>query len=252
MTIDDIYTPLEDAKEEIWKRWNDKELEKKVKKYLNGHIPPVFENEPKAISTSHVATPNWAFFHFWENSKKTGLKPVAFEYTDDQFVTTNFDKASLAKMIFYHGKNDNGEMITSSQHAIDLTGKEEKKVIKEIETLWGENFVDFHHRTLNSFYEDVEIHDGSEWYHKMGKHAKDYYKYVLALYIRNGILFENFLLTKNEEKFTKEILLPAFEHVYKEFGIKPLIVPICPQDEADRKYWFYYPEFIKMFLKKGK
>jgi hypothetical protein len=249
MNLDYIYTPLEEAKKEIWKRWNDKELAKKVEKYLNGHIPHVLNDEPKAISTSHIATPNWAFLHFWMSSLKVGLKPVAFEYTEDKFVTTNYDKASLAKMIFYHGKDDNGKMLTSSKHAIDLTGKEEKKLIKEIKTLWGENFVDFHHRVLNSYYKDIEIHDGSDWYHKMGKNAEEYYKYVLALYIRNGILFENFSLVKSEGRFTREILIPAFEDVYREFGLKPLIVRIYADDEGDHKYWFYYPEFIKMMLK---
>lgn len=235
---------------EIWHRWNDKDLEKKVNDYLSNRIPPVLKDEPKAISTSHVATPNWAFFHFWENSRKAGLKPVAFEYLDDKFVTTNFDKASLAKMVFYHGKGDDGHMLTSSHHVIDLGGKEENRLIKEIDTLWGEKFVDFHHRSLNAFYEDIEIHDGSQWYHDMGKDAKEYYRYVLALYIRNGVLFENFLITKNEEKFTREVLLPAFEFVYKKFGVKPLIVPIFPQNESDSKYWWCYPEFIKMMLKR--
>lgn len=250
MTLEEIYTPLEEAKEEIWKRWADKELEEKVNEYLSGKLPPILEKEPKAISTSHVATPNWAFFHFWENSRKVGLKPLAFEYRDDHFVTTNFDKVSLAKMVFYHGKDDNGEMITSSKHVIDLGGKEEKRHIKEIDTLWGENFIDFHHRALNAFYEDIEIYDGSDWYHKLGKDAGEYYKYVFAFYIRNGILFENFLINDKEAKFTKEVILPAFEYVYKKFGVKPLIVPIWPQNESDTKYWWCYPEFIKILLKR--
>jgi hypothetical protein len=34
MNLDDIYTPLEEAKEEIQRRWEDKELKKKVEEYL--------------------------------------------------------------------------------------------------------------------------------------------------------------------------------------------------------------------------
>lgn len=251
MTIDEIYTPLEEAKKEIWKRWNDPELKKKIDEYFGGiNLPEELKGDPKAICTFHVATPNWAFFHFWEAAQEIELKPLVFEYLDDIFVTTNFDKASLAKMVFYHGRNDRGEMIKSSQHIIDLSGKNEKKKIKEIQTLWGENFVEFHHRSLCTYYDDLEICDGSDWYHKLGKTPAEYYKYIFAFYIRNGILFENYLLTSKEKKFTEEVLLPNFEYVWKKFGVKPLIVPITPQFEADQKHWWCYPEFIKLMLKK--
>ena len=136
MKLDDIYTPLEGAKGELERRWKDQELKKKVDEYLGDNLPPPIRKEPKALCTSHVATPNWAFFHFWEASQKINLKPLVFEYTDDLFVTTNFDKASLGKMVFYHGRNDCGDIWTSSQHIIDLVGKNEKKKIKDIKTLW--------------------------------------------------------------------------------------------------------------------
>jgi hypothetical protein len=248
MTLNDLYTPLDEAEKELKKRWEDPILKEKVEKYLGENIPHCLRDEPKALCTSHLATPNWAFFHFWEASRKIGLKPLAFEYTDDLFVTTNYDKASLGKMVFYHGKDDRGKMITSSQHVIDLGGKNEKKKIRELETLWGENFVDFHHRALTAFYEDIEIHDGSDYYHKLGRNPKEYYKYIFAFYIRNGILFENYLLTDKEKQFTEEILLPAFEYVWKKFGVKPLIVPIWPQNESDNKYWWCYPEYIRILL----
>ena len=248
MNLDDIYAPLEEAKKELERRWGDKELKKKVDEYLGDNLPDIMKKEPKAICTFHVATPNWAFFHFWEEAQKIKLQPLVFEYLDDLFVTTNFDKASLAKMIFYHGQDDHGDMITSSRHVIDLGGKHEKKKIKEIETLWGEKFSDFHHRAVKTFYEDIEIFDGSDYYHKMGNCPKEYYKFIFALYIRNGILFENYLLTNKEKKFTEEVLLPAFEFVWKKFGVKPLIVPISPQSEAAKKHWWCYPEFIKMLL----
>lgn len=252
MTIDEIYTPLGEAKKELEKRWEDKNLKKKMDEYLGDNLPDIIKNEPKAICTFHVASPNWAFFHFWEAAQIINLKPLVFEYLEDLFVTTNFDKASLAKMVFYHGKDDHGDMLTSSRQVIDLCGKNEKKRIKDIETTWGENFVDFHHRAIKTFYEDIEVYDGSGHYHKLGSSPKEYYKYVFAFYIRNGILFENYLLTDKEKKFTEEVLLPAFEFVWKKFGVKPLIVPITPQNEAAKKHWWCYPEFIKLMLGKKK
>lgn len=252
MTIEDLYTPLKKAKKEIKKRWADKDLEKKVHKFLKGKIPEVFLTEPRAVSTTHVATPNWALLQFKNEAKEVGLKPLIFEYLEDVFITTNFDKASLARMVFYHGKDDHGDMMTTSRHAIDLTGKHEKKKLKEIKTLWGENLVDFHHKIFGEYCPEIEISDGSSHYHKMGKCAKEYYPYILALYLRNGILFENYLANNREKKFLEEILFPAFELVYKKFGIKPLIVPITPQNEADNKYWWCYPEFVKTLLPKKK
>jgi hypothetical protein len=251
MNVNDIYTPLQEAKAELERRWNDPELRKRVEDYLGDNLPLPLRSEPRALCTFHVATSNWAFFHFWKASQEIDLRPLVFEYTDDLFVTTNFDKVSLGKMVFYHGRNDNNEMITSSEHIIDLCGKNEKKKIKDVETLWGESLVDFHHRALNTFYEGLEIYDGSEDYHKLGKNPKEYYKYIFAFYIRNGILFENYLLTSKEKKFTEEVLLPAFEFVWKKFGVKPLIVPLTPQNEADGKHWWCYPEYIKTLFGKS-
>ena len=45
--IDTIYTSLEEAKEEVWRRWNDKELRAKVEESLGGDVPEVFRDEPK-------------------------------------------------------------------------------------------------------------------------------------------------------------------------------------------------------------
>ena len=41
--IKDIYTPLSVAKKEIWRRWNDKELRKKVENFLGGDLPEVLK-----------------------------------------------------------------------------------------------------------------------------------------------------------------------------------------------------------------
>lgn len=250
LNLDDIYTPLEEAREEIQRRWKDKELKKKVDKFLKGNIPAILQNSPKAMCTLQVATPNWALLHFIDEAKEVGLEALIFEYLEDIFVTTNFDKASMAKMVFFHGRDNHGDMITTSRHIIDLNGKHEKKKIIDITTLWGDNFVDFHHLAFKTFCKDAHICDGSEFYKNMGKCAKEYYPYILALYIRNGILFENYLLNKHEEKFMREVLFPAFKFVEKKFGLKPLIVPIAPQNEADSKYWWCYPEFIKTLIPK--
>lgn len=102
LSVEDIYTPLSVAKEEIWRRWNDEELKKKIEKFL-GDIPECIKNEPKAISARQIATPNKEFFHFFDMAKMTDLKPLCWEYHCDRFITTNRDKAGLGKLGFLNG-----------------------------------------------------------------------------------------------------------------------------------------------------
>jgi hypothetical protein len=86
----------------------------------------------------------------------------------------------------------------------------------------------------------------------MGKKPIDYYKYILALYIRNGILFENYILNdKNEKKFIEDVLIPAFLSVKKEFNLKPLIVPVSPMEEECDKKWWCYSKKVKDFIDKN-
>jgi hypothetical protein len=59
----DIYTPIEEAKEEIWRRWNDPALQKKVPDYL-GSIPECFQREPRAVLFRNIASPDIEFHHF--------------------------------------------------------------------------------------------------------------------------------------------------------------------------------------------
>jgi hypothetical protein len=39
LRLENFYTPLSEAKREIWRRWNDKALRKKVEEFLDGDVP---------------------------------------------------------------------------------------------------------------------------------------------------------------------------------------------------------------------
>jgi hypothetical protein len=69
------------------------------------------------------------------------------------------------------------------------------------------------------------------------------------LFIRNGVLFENFLSTKEEINFTEKTVLPNIAIIEKTFGIKPLIVRISPKEAEEDIYWQCYPAHIKKYLK---
>jgi hypothetical protein len=93
------------------------------------------------------------------------------------------------------------------------------------------------------------FYDASDWLKRNGASADKYYERDLLLYICHGILFENFLLTGDDRKFTRDIFLPAFEKAYNLTGVKPLIVPIPPMDVEEESHWFSYDKKIKPYIK---
>jgi len=246
LKLEDFYTPLWEAKKEIRRRWNDKELKKKVEEFLGKSFPDFMGKKPRAVLARHLNTPDNEFFRFLDLSKKVNLAPVCPEYLDDIFIPENKDKHCLGKLYFHSGKGRNGGDKINILKIIDFKEAERKK-IKEIKTIWGENLADFHHKLLiNSFGEKApEISDASKWIKKIGGNPSKYYLVFLALFIRNGILFENFINTKDEKKFINTALRPNFEKLYKLFGLKPLIVPLFSLKEINDVYWNCYPEKIK-------
>jgi len=253
MDTDNIYTSLEEAKAEIKKRWNDPILKKKVETFLSGNIPEIVKKEPRFLIVHSLTSPDMEFNRFIDMSIKIGIKPLCYEYLDDIFVTTNPNKASLVKMrIFDRFDNKIGEPVFKFKKIIDLHSgmpKEENKKIRSIKTIWGENLVDFHHRILQTRFPDIEIFDASEIFGSMGKTAKEYYVKYLSLFIRNGILFENFIEEGREGEFLKNIVTPAFKKVVEYFGVKPLIIEGVPKNESNDKIWRSYPKYIEEFFK---
>lgn len=244
-----MYSTLEEAKEEIWNRWNNTSLRKKAEDFL-GEVPGDLRCGPCAIMYRQITTPNTELIHFLSLAKQINLKPLSLEYLEDKFVTTNSCKLSWGKMAFYQGRNRNGEAIFYYKIIIDFFKSDGKK-FREIKTLWGENFVDFHHRIIGKNSSCIKILDFSSWYKKRGENATDYYPYILSLFVCHGILFENFLMYGKESNFTNKVVQPAIDKVKKHFGVKPLIVPLAPQNEVLDKYWWCYPNYIEQEIPKA-
>src|SRR3990172_11048201 len=141
-SINDIYTPLEDAKKEIWERWNKLSLRKEVHEFL-GEIPASLKNNPKAYLPRHIVTPNMEYAHFVEKAKQLNLRPISGEYLEDIFVTNNYDKLGLGRMPIFLGRNKKGKAVIVYRKIIDLIENDGEKIC-EIKTLWGESLVDFH------------------------------------------------------------------------------------------------------------
>lgn len=242
--LDDIYTPLEEAKEEIWKRWNDKELKEKVEESLKGDIPEILQKSPRAILSRHLMSPNFELLHFLDLAKDLELEPIGLEYIQDKFVSVNEDKYYLAKLVFYEGIGKKGGRKLSFLKVIDIDLFDGKK-FSGIKTLDGRNFIDFHHNLVQPYLGMPDILDMSDYYKRNGGLASIYYKYILSLYICYGVLVENFLLNDKYEDLTKNTLLPVFEKVKNYFGVKPLIVRLTPLENEEDLYWRYYPKPIQ-------
>ena len=242
-----MYVSLEEAKEEVWKRWNDVELHQKVLEYV-GELPKGFGHEPWAVMVRHIATPNFEFIRFSELAQKTGLKPRCQEYTGDKFCTWNPDKLLLGKIAFFHGKGKrNGDKITS--HQVIAFQNADGKSLQAIKTVWGESLIGFHHSLVSAKLPDFEVSDITGWYRKMGSRPEFFYHRLLALFICNGILFENFLGEGEEEVFTRTIVIPAIQRVKNHFGLKPLIVRLLPAVSEADQYWCWYPGHLEAEVK---
>lgn len=247
LLLKDFYTDLSTAEKEIQKRWCDNELKEKVKKYLDYNIPSPFLSFPRAVLARHVITLDFELFHFLNYVKQTEIKPLLIECPSEKFTPNNPDKYHSCRMFFYDGKGKNGGNRISAFNIVDFNKCMGKK-FENINTIWGENLVTFHRKFLSKIapQRKKDILDISVWFDKKN-HSYDKY---LALFICNGILFENFLLEDEELPFTQKKVVPSFNRLIKIFNVNPLIVPVVPVEKSHDIVWSCFPNYIKKYIQK--
>jgi len=254
MKIEELYTPLEEAKVEIMRRWNDKELRKKVEKFLNGDIPKFLKKEPRAALVRDVVSPNNELFYFLDIAELSGIKPIFIEYKAGKFVAKNLNKYHLCNMYFYHGLDKNCSYKIDHERVVDFN-KMEGQIFAKMKTVWNNKFIDFHHNILHKSLPGLDMNsvvDFSKWFKKHRGKDNFYYLDYLALFLCHGILFDNFIMNNNEKEFIEKKVFPSFEYLTKFFGVKPLIVPITPiETECDLWSWLY-PGEVKEHIKNKK
>jgi hypothetical protein len=242
--LDAIYLSLDEAKAEIQKRWNDKELRLRMEALLGDDLPAIMKSAPRAVISRHVMSPNFELLNFLKQVENIGIEPAGLEYLEDKFVTINEDKYYLGKMFFYEGIGKKGGVKTSSIKIVDFDFFDGKKIL-EVKTLTGDGFVDFHHQLVSSILGPENRMDMSEYYARNGGHASRYYRYILSLFICHGVLFENFLLSGFYSELTTDIFLPTYKEVVAEFGVRPLVVRLVPGESEEDLYWRQYPAQYK-------
>lgn len=250
---DFVYTnSLTDAVDILKKRRGDSNLEKKVIKFLGeAGLPSPFLHAMRLVMFRQVATPNIEISRFLIAADGVDVKPVFFEYLEDKFTSNNEWKRYLGKIAFYDGVGKKGGDKINYHTIIDFNRSNGKK-ISEVVTSWGDKLADFHRSLFPLNYSHVNddfFFEGSDWFKKGGGKACVYYPKFLSLLICHGILFENFLLDREDEfLFCKEIFLPALLEVRKKFGLKPLIIPLSPTSIETAEFWLCHnPRTRKWF-----
>jgi hypothetical protein len=245
-----VYTPVGKAIRELKKRCEDKELEKKISISLNDKLPSPLVNGPRAVLFRHIATPNYEIRSFIDIAKMAGLRPLILEYTSDIFFSMNKWKYSLAKLAFYKGTDKNKRIQIEYKNIIDFNVSNGKP-LSDIKTYWGQSLVDFHHEFFLKHFtkHKDDVFDLSDWLKKNGKCSKEYYKVFLSLFLKNAILFENFVLDGQELMFTKNVILPALMDIIKKTGLKPLIVALEPTTVENDLFWLCHPIEDKDYVK---
>ncbi|MDD5152447.1 MAG: hypothetical protein PHS95_00375 [Candidatus Pacebacteria bacterium] len=249
-----VYTPLLDAMEELPRRWKNKKLEKELRAYLGGDVPALLAGGFNAVLLRQLFTPNYELRRFMNVPDVFNVNPVFLEYHEDKFTSNNPLKNSLGKMRFQEGIGKKAHIKMESRNVINFAESDGMK-IKEVVTVWGQPLVDFHHQLLERVFPNSTkyIFDASEWLRAQPGSIKEYYCRVLAFFVRNGILFEDFVLKGDELEFIEKKFLPSFIEVWKKNGKKPLIVALEPNDANGDLFWmFHHPEILKVVDKKLK
>lgn len=239
-----VYFDLNRAIEELERRSLDTEIDKYLIEILDFGMPtPLVESKDNAVIFRHVATSNYEILRFFEVVKDLeNIKPLVLEYTQDRFLSINDWKHSLGKIRFNKGIDRLGNPIVEAKTIIDFSTSDNRP-ISEVNTVWGQSLVGFHHEMLSYHSVDMsKVHDISHWVMRAGSNARAYYKKFLSLFLKNNILFENFLLEKKEKRFTEEVVLPLIFEIEKESGYSPIIVALEPTETEGDDFWVSHPQ----------
>jgi hypothetical protein len=237
-----VYTPLLDAVSELKKRLADPELEQKTKEYLDENIRPIFQDGLNAVLFRTLVTPNYELRRFMCVPDTFGLRTILLEIHEDKFSLNNSLKYRLAKLAIHFGLGKKGGHKIHYKTILNFNESHKKK-ISQVQTLWSQSLIDFHHELFAHVFPNNKesLIDISHWLHKEGNKAPQYYFEVIALFIRHGILFENFSIESEEREFIRDVFLPAFTRVWDVMGIKPLIVALEPTEIEEDLFWLSYP-----------
>jgi hypothetical protein len=238
---DKIYFSLDEAREELKKRWADTELRKKVEAELGENFIPNFGEKKRAVLTRQICSPDNGFTFFHQCAHYVNAEPYSWEFQGDIFTHLNEEKKGYGRLRLTLEDGTKATVDIMDFHA------NEKKPLGEAVLKTGEKLVDFHHNLLKNSGYPIDLQDNTNWFRNIG-HAADYYYPLLLHFVAHGVLFETFFDEEDssENTFTNSIVYPAIEKIKNKFGLTPIILRLYPQDQTDEEdfYWWSYPPEI--------
>ncbi len=237
-----IFTPLDQAVEQIAINRSQSKVLESVKDFLDNDIPIHFDNDEFVFYLSRfIATPNLELLKTLSLINSYPNKLVIGEDLDSIFVSNNKLKKALGKLSVIAKSTNRKDDILENFTILDFHNSNGKK-ISTLKNNHGENLVNFHHDLFKqiNFKNEIRICDESKW---IDRNFRDdiskQYERMLALLCYHGIMFESY--PTEEHNFLKTIVYPAFMKVYEKTGVKPLIVEHISDEEELDTNWNAYP-----------
>jgi hypothetical protein len=172
-------TPLEDALKELKRRGKDPSLRYQIERYLDDDIPHYFKNEPIGYLARHVATPNFETIHFLNVCNQNNLPAFIGQDSGDIFVSSNPLKKALGKLAIHASERQDDPLFIYNT-VVDFNTTQGKH-FRDIETVWGENLIQFHNNLFSHFYKNpINIFDDSSWIDRHNRNdIREHYKKFL-------------------------------------------------------------------------
>jgi hypothetical protein len=236
-----MYWTLGEAIKELEKRQSQRELMERIDEFLGScPIPKGFNG----FLARHIATARLEDIQFEERCKALGLCPINLEYLEDVFLPENPSKTRLVILYGFDGYGKNGGPRLKKVELVESLRRIKGIPLKKIKTKKSEFLWEFHHRARKIVGLEGEIIDISDWLKSLGS-AANYYTYLFAAFSTRGILFESFESPgfPHLEIFKRRVVIPAWQFVVKEFGVKPLIVyhPCSGSEKEEEQILNFYP-----------
>jgi hypothetical protein len=250
-----MFTPFE-AVRELERRQKDPELKKKIEDFLQNDIPEYLKDGPVIYMARHIVTPNFETLRFINLMRELGLRVIISQDSRGLFVSQNLIKRALCKLPVCRRVTQKAGKLNEHYQNITIAdfNKIDGKPFRDIETVWGENLIDFHTRLFSELnLRTVETPDDADW---LDRHHRgnllEHYKVLLTLFVVHGIFFENYNANDDHEiHFIKEILRPACRFVEEKFGYRPIITQIFPQSIESYDFWISYPSQVLSIVRES-
>lgn len=249
-----LYTPIEEAIPLLDSRKKQSHL-----KLPDFDIPAQLQPDSKwayklphthtAAIIRHIGTPNHEMHRVMALCEQYQLNLLIMSFQEDKFSPNNACKYALGRMGFFEGLGRQGGKKIRYSTIMDFN-RYNGRPLRECRTFRGQPFLDFHHELLFQTFPQLgsdNLFECSEWFIHLRNESGNFYQTMLKLFLKHAILFETFVLSGSELDFTLKKVLPVFQEIIDDFGIKPLIVQSDdPATEGD-DYWQLYPEHLHEF-----